>query len=114
MEIDYTAIGKRIRKFREEQKMTQERLSELSELTTAHFSHIETGNTKVSLPSLLRIAMALHVTLDDLVCDNLAHTKHVSLKEMDALLADCSDGELRALVIIAESSKTALRQLEKL
>lgn len=112
MEIDYTAIGGRVRKFRMERGMTQERLSELSGLTPAHFSHIETGNTKVSLPSLLQIAMALGVTLDDLVCDNLSHTKHVSLKEMDALLSDCSDAEVRALVTITEASKKALRTIE--
>lgn len=111
MEIDYIAIGARVRKFRLERGMTQERLSELSGLTPAHFSHIETGNTKVSLPSLLQIAVALDVTLDDLVCDNLAHTKHVALKEMDVLLSDCSDAETRALVTIAEASKKAIRDI---
>lgn len=109
--IDYNAIGKRIRKFREMKKRTQEWVAEHSELTPAHLSHIETGNTKVSLPSLLRIANALDVTLDDLVCDNLPHTKHVTLKEMDALLADCSDAEARALVMIAAAGKNAIRNL---
>lgn len=111
MEIDYIAIGKRIRKFRETAGTTQEHLSELSELTPAHFSHIETGNTKASLPSLLRIANALGVTLDDLVCDNLPRTKHVSLKEMDALLGDCTDKETRALVSIVSAAKAAIRKL---
>ena len=112
MELDYIAIGKRIRKFREEQGLTQERLSEMADLTPAHFSHVETGNTKVSLPSLLRIAKELGVTLDDLVFDNLVHTKHVSLKEMDALLSDCSDNEARAMVSIVEASKTAIRRMK--
>lgn len=80
-------------------------------LTPAHFSHVETGNTKVSLPSLLQIAAALDVTLDDLVCDSLTHTKHVSMKEMDVLLSDCSDAEARALVTIAEAGKQALRTI---
>lgn len=111
MEIDYMAIGSRVRKFRLERGMTQERLSELSGLTPAHFSHIETGNTKVSLPSLLQIAMALGVTLDDLVYANLVHTKHVALKEMDALLSDCTDAEARALVTIAEAGKKAIRTI---
>lgn len=112
MEIDYLAIGRRIRKFRLERGFTQEKLAELTELTPAHFSHVETGNTKVSLPSLLRIAAALDVTLDDLVCDSLTHTKHVSMKELDALLSDCSDAEARALVTIAEAGKQALRSIK--
>lgn len=111
MEIDYLAIGRRIRKFRLERGFTQERLAEMAELTPAHFSHVETGNTKVSLPSLLRIAASLDVTLDDLVCDNLTHTKHVSMKELDALLADCSDAEARALVTITEAGKQAIRSI---
>ncbi len=112
MKIDYVAIGQRIRKFRLERGFTQERLSEMAGLTSAHFSHVETGNTKVSLPSLLRIAASLDVTLDDLVCGNLTHTKHVSMKEMDALLSDCTDTEARALVTIAEAGKQAIRMVK--
>ncbi len=112
MKIDYLAIGQRIRKFRLERGLTQERLSEMAGLTPAHFSHVETGNTKVSLPSLLQIAVSLDVTLDDLVCDNLTHTKHVSMKEMDTLLSDCSDAEARALVTIAAAGKQAIRSMK--
>jgi transcriptional regulator with XRE-family HTH domain len=112
MEIDYIAIGQRIHKFRTERGMTQEYISELAGLTPAHFSHIENGNTKVSLPSLLQIAFSLDVTLDDLVFDNICHTKHVSLKEMDMLLADCTDAEARALITITEAGKRALRSVE--
>ncbi len=112
MEINYIEIGQRIRKFRLERGLTQERLSEMAGLTPAHFSHVETGNTKVSLPSLLRIAESLDITLDDLVCPNLAHTKHVSVKEMDVLLSDCSDKEARALVTIAEAGKRAIRSVK--
>lgn len=112
MNIDYIGIGSRIRKIRLNKGITQERLSEMSELTPAHFSHIETGTTKVSLPSLLQIAYALDVTLDDLVFDNLSHTKHVSLKEMDLLLADCSDEEAKALITIVEASKRAIRHMK--
>lgn len=46
-------------------KRTQEWVAEHTQLTQTHLSHIETGNTEVSLPSLLRIATALDVTLDD-------------------------------------------------
>ncbi len=112
MKIDYLAIGQRIRKFRLERGFTQERLAEMAELTPTHFSHVETGNTKVSLPSLLRIAVSLNVTLDDLVCDSLTHTKHVSMKEIDTLLSDCSDTEARALVTIMEAGKQAIRSVK--
>lgn len=112
MKVDYISLGQRIRKFRLEKGMTQERLSELSGLTPAHFSHIETGNTKVSLPSLVEIASVLDVTLDDLLCNSIVRTKHVSVTEMDNLLFDCTDAEVKALLTIAEAGKKAIRQMK--
>ena len=109
MEIDYIAIGKRVKAFRQKLGMSQEALSEKSGLTPAHFSHVETGNTKVSLPSLVSIANALDVTMDDLLADNLPHTEHVTKKEMNELLSDCTDGEYRALLHIMTASKEAIR-----
>ena len=111
MEIDYIALGQRIRKFRLAVGMTQEKLAELADLTPAHASHIETGNTKVSLPTLVNIAAALQVTLDDLMMENVCHTKHISLKEMNAVLADCTDAEAKALVTITSAGKQALRMI---
>lgn len=111
MEIDYIGIGRRVRAFRLKRGLSQENLSELSGLTPAHFSHVETGNTKVSLPSLVNIANALEVTMDDLLADSLLHTAHVNMKAMNELLSDCSDKELNALLHIMIASKEALRKL---
>ena len=56
MELNYSELGYRIRKKRLQQKMTQETLAELTDLSIPHVSHIETGKTKVSLESLVKIA----------------------------------------------------------
>ena len=111
MEIDYISIGMRVRKFRRQKGLSQEKLSEMTGLTPAHFSHIETGNTNVSLPSLVKIACALEVSLDDLMVDSLTQTRNVSIREMNLLLADCSDKECRALLRIMEAGKEAIRQV---
>lgn len=111
MEIDYISIGMRVRKFRRQKGLSQEKLSEMTGLTPAHFSHIETGNTKASLPSLVKIACALEVSLDDLMVDSLTQTRNVSIREMNLLLADCSDKECRALLRIMEAGKEAIRQV---
>ena len=47
--MDYYAIGQRIRKFRKAQNLSQEALAEQANISTTHMSHIETGNTKLSL-----------------------------------------------------------------
>lgn len=111
MEIDYGAIGHRIRKYRLDMGLSQEIVSERADLTPAHFSHIERGNTKPSLPTLIRIANVLGVSLDELLCDNLDKSLHVRVKDVDRLLEDCTQQEIRALTEIMTAAKKALRSL---
>lgn len=112
MEIDYRAIGNRIRKYRLERSLTQENVSEYADLTPAHYSHIERGNTKPSLPTLIRIANVLNVSIDDLLCDNLGRSAHVRVKDINDLLADCSSSETKALVEVLAVAKKALRDVQ--
>ena len=62
MQLNYSDIGMRIKAERLRQNMSQERLAEIAELSITHTSHIETGNTKVSLPALVKIANAMGTT----------------------------------------------------
>lgn len=71
MEIDYKALGKRIKICRINQNMTQERLAYKAGITPTHCSNIETGSTKVSLNTLVNIANALSVSVDDILCYKL-------------------------------------------
>ena len=66
MEIDYQAIGQRIKIARIKKGMTQEVVSYIVDVTPAHMSNIETGKTKVSLSTLIAIANALSVSVDAL------------------------------------------------
>ena len=75
MELDYQAIGIRIRRLRKEQGLTQQRLAELSSQEPSNISHIERGATKLSLPTIVNIANSLNVTVDDLLCDSLEFSK---------------------------------------
>ena len=59
MELDYKAIGKRIKIARIKADLTQERLSEIVGISPTHISNIETGTTKVSLTSIVSIANGL-------------------------------------------------------
>lgn len=54
MNIDYEAIGRRIRTRRIQKTMTQEQLAALIEREPAYLSRIEHGNQKPSLDTLLR------------------------------------------------------------
>lgn len=50
MEIDYKAIGQRIKIARIKKGITQEAVADIIDITPAHMSNVETGKTKVSLP----------------------------------------------------------------
>ena len=49
MEVDYKAIGQRIKIARIKKGVTQETVADLIDITPAHMSNVETGKTKVSL-----------------------------------------------------------------
>ena len=109
MSIDYEIIGSRIREIRKSKKMTQEKLAELSGVEPSNISHIERAATKLSLPTLVNIANALEVTLDELIYDNLKKSAHVSAKLIDELLFDCSADELKAIAEVIKTTKSVLR-----
>jgi transcriptional regulator with XRE-family HTH domain len=110
MELDYKAIGKRIKIARINADMTQEHLSDLVELSPSHMSNIETGTAKVSLTTMVRIANALSVTVDDLLCDNLVHAKVQFEQDIQQMLDGCSELEIRLVKDLIESTLNTLRR----
>jgi transcriptional regulator with XRE-family HTH domain len=62
-----TLIGKRIRFLRKERKLSQERLSELAGLHPTSLSDIEHGKVNGFICNYSNIALALEVSLADLV-----------------------------------------------
>ena len=111
MNLDYIAIGKQIREERMRQNISQERLAEMANLSTVHVSHIETANTKLSLPALVSIANSLRISTDVLLCGSLVASekayKNIILRELD----DCSGKELKLLSDSVKAIKTSYRSL---
>lgn len=113
MEINYQAIGVRIRDFRKALNLTQAKLAEKSGVEPSNISHIERGATKVSLPTLIKIANVLNVSLDELVYDSIVNNQHISIQEINALLQDCTGNELKAIIEMIKSTKNVLRHTGK-
>lgn len=109
MVIDYVSIGRRIREFRNAKNLTQAALAEKSGIEPSNISHIERAATKLSLPTLVSIANALEVTLDELVYGSLVKNSHVSVKIIEDLLCDCTADELAALAKMLKATKDVLR-----
>ena len=109
MGIDYISIGNRIKEIRNSKGWTQAKLAEKSGVEPSNISHIERAATKLSLPTMVNIANALEVTLDEIAYGSLVKSTHVSIKMINDILADCSPDELRSLAEVIKTTKSVLR-----
>ena len=109
-DIDYAQIGIRIKKYRQKAHLTQEMLADKIDAATSTIAHAESGTSKPSLPLLMKVANALNVTLDQLVCDNLPIADMYLDKDIADLLNDCSKTEKRIIRDIIVATKETIRQ----
>lgn len=106
--MDYYKIGQQIRKFRKAHGLSQEELAERINISTTHMSHIETGNTKLSLPVLVDIASVLEVRTDDLLIDHVPATKNTAMDEIAAIMESCSAKETKIIADIVKAAKLSI------
>ena len=65
--IDYKEMGKRIKQKRKELNLTQEKSSEILEISPTYISEIERGTGISSLATITKIANVLNLDLDYLI-----------------------------------------------
>lgn len=111
--MNYYEIGQRIRKNRKALSLSQDELAEMVSISSTHMSHIETGNTKLSLPVLVSIAKALEVRTDELLFEEATISRGEDLRDITELLDSCSSRELSIIREIIKASKAALRRYDK-
>ena len=68
-EVDFAKIGQRIKAARTEKGLSQGELGELVGCSNNHMSHVEIGQTKVSLTMLMRLSLALDKDFDYFLFD---------------------------------------------
>ena len=107
--LNYYKIGQRIRKYRKALNLSQDALAEKVCISTTHLSHIETGNTKLSLSVFVDIANALSVQTDQLLFDTPSN-KSILINDILDLLNSCSSQELLILKDILKSTKCSLNK----
>lgn len=112
-ELDYVMIGQRIKAARHKLGLQQAEVAYRAGLTTSHMSHIETGQTKLALPTIVKIANVLSVSVDELLYDNLQQVKVVYDKKIAEELNDCDAAELQAFLEIIKASKKVIRTNRK-
>ena len=112
MKINYEKIGLRIRNVRIQKKMTQEKLSELANISRPHLCNLENGTKIAGIDTIINIANVLKVSVDDLLVDNLTDSKSNLNSEDYTLLLDCSLEETEILTKSMKSLKDILRRYQ--
>ncbi len=69
--MDYMKLGEKIKKERLRNRLTQEMLAEMAEITSSYVGQIERGERKVTLSKLVRIANVLNISVDYLLSDTM-------------------------------------------
>lgn len=108
--MDYYEIGQKIRKYRKALGYSQEELANKVGISTTHMSHIETGNTKLSLGVLVDLATALEAQTDDLLFPPNEIRKSKLEEEILQEVSDCSSQQLNILLDILRAAKKALNK----
>lgn len=98
--LDYVEIGNRIRTKRKELKLTQDKLSEIIDVSPTYVSGIERGCSICSLSTLTKISQTLDLSLDYLIfgitVDNFSTTfteilKTIPEKNYDLYIKLCQN-----------------------
>lgn len=72
MEINYEALGKKVKEERKRRGLTQEKLAERVSVSIKHIGSIERAESIPSVQVLVALANELEVTTDYLLCDSLS------------------------------------------
>lgn len=107
--INYERIGRRVQQLRKMKHLSQADLADLTEMSVAYISHIETGVKRASLESVVRIANALGVTVDQVLNGNQTGNPNEYKSELGVLIDDCNGYERGVIHDIAEAVKRSLR-----
>ena len=87
--VNYEDLGKRIRRKRSENHISQAALAEMIQVSVQHMSNVET---------VIEIANALDCSLDELVCGSLKkQSRQIYQDEVALLLEVMPDSELKIM-----------------
>ena len=81
-DLNYLEIGKRIKLKRKENNLTQEKLSEIIDVSPSYISEIERGCSICSLATITNLAVTLNTSLDYLIFEITADNSNQTFTEI--------------------------------
>lgn len=108
--MDYIVLGRRIREERLKCNLTQEKLAEEVDLSTAYIGQIERGERHITLENLVLIVNRLDVTVDYILMDSVESKNNAPLCLWNQLMNGRSDIEISMVV---DTIKLIFKYLDK-
>jgi transcriptional regulator with XRE-family HTH domain len=105
--VDYRLIGSRIKKQREQMKLTQEVVAEKASITTVYLSKIENGKVHPTLDTLCAICTILHCDLGEILLASTCESNTYQSEAVVQIFNSCAP-EVKPIAI------NLLEQLAKL
>ncbi|MDR0906626.1 MAG: helix-turn-helix domain-containing protein [Oscillospiraceae bacterium] len=93
--VDFKIIGSRIKHYRRKAGMTQNRLSEILDVSASYISQIERGVSEVSLRRLDEIAERIGTNLQSLIADVNANNSDFMVSEISEKVRGLEPSEKR-------------------
>lgn len=106
--MDYEKLGMRVRNARKENGYTQIKLAEMTGYSVQHISHVETGNTKLSVELLVSLSNVLNVSIDSLLGDSLENKDY---PEFVIELKVKSENEKKLICHVVNELQQGLKEL---
>ena len=107
--VNYTALGKRVKRLRKEQGIRQTELADSLGISYQYMSMIETGKRQLSLSLLVDLANRLGATTDELLYGSLDSLNKKYDQDMQDIMEDCTPEERDFILAMTKSAKFALR-----
>lgn len=107
-------VGFHISEYRKKQGLTQEKLAEMLEITPQYLSLLETGKREANLKMLVKISIALDISVDRLLFGNQAGDNQAYSEAFSEMIEGCSPFEKNVILRTAEKLKDVLGQYENL
>jgi transcriptional regulator with XRE-family HTH domain len=113
--VDYPALGEKIRQKRLNKGLSQEALSGAVDLSQSFYGHIERGDRKLSVESLVKIADYLDLSMDFLLLESKSpRGGDESLQcELNNIFRDKSQTQKDYLLNILKVLSDSIEKLQK-
>ena len=102
MALDYSIIGERLKKARQNKHLTQENLAEKLDVSVAFLSRIERGSSHINLKRLNQICDILDITEGQILNGSSGSSKNYLNAEFTELLKKSSSEQQKLIYQIAQ------------